>query len=84
MERPAGFPSPAEDYLTSTFNQDPFYSNGASARLRRETTNDTGEVVGLAVRLGERLLAGRLPLREVRRDDHGAAAGDGPAAGLVE
>jgi DNA polymerase V len=33
---------------------DPFYSNGASARLS-ETTNDTGEVVALAVRLGERL-----------------------------
>lgn len=39
---------------TSTFNQDPFYSNGASARFPA-TTNDTGEVVGLAVRLGERL-----------------------------
>ena len=39
---------------TSTFNQDPFYSNGASARFAA-TTNDTGEVVGLAVRLGERL-----------------------------
>jgi DNA polymerase V len=39
---------------TSTFNQDPFYSNGASARFGA-TTNDTGEVVGLTVRLGERL-----------------------------
>lgn len=39
---------------TSTFNQDPFYSNGASARFAA-TTNDTGEVVGLTVRLGERL-----------------------------
>ena len=39
---------------TNTFNNDPFYSNGASARFG-ETTNDTGEVVGLAVRLGERL-----------------------------
>ena len=39
---------------TSTFNNDPFYSNGASARFS-ETTNDTGEVVILAVRLGERL-----------------------------
>ena len=39
---------------TSTFNNDPFYSNGASARFSA-TTNDTGEVVGLAVRLGERL-----------------------------
>ncbi len=39
---------------TNTFNNDPFYSNGASARFA-ETTNDTGEVVGLAVRLGERL-----------------------------
>ena len=39
---------------TSTFNNDPFYSNGASARFA-ETTNDTGEVIALAVRLGERL-----------------------------
>ena len=39
---------------TNTFNNDPFYSNGASARFA-ETTNDTGEVVSLAVRLGERL-----------------------------
>ncbi len=39
---------------TSTFNNDPFYSNGASARFA-ETTNDTGVVVSLAVRLGERL-----------------------------
>ena len=39
---------------TSTFNNDPFYSNGASARFVG-TTNDTGEVVALAVRLGERL-----------------------------
>jgi DNA polymerase V len=39
---------------TSTFNNDPFYSNGASGRFS-ETTNDTGEVVALAVRLGERL-----------------------------
>ena len=39
---------------TSPFNNDPFYSNGASARFA-ETTNDTGEVVALAVRLGERL-----------------------------
>ena len=39
---------------TSTFNNDPFYSNGASARFAA-TTNDTGEVVALAVRLGERL-----------------------------
>ena len=39
---------------TSTFNNDPFYSNGASARFA-ETTNDSGEVVSLAVRLGERL-----------------------------
>ena len=39
---------------TNTFNNDPFYSNGASARFPA-TTNDTGEVVGLAVRLGERL-----------------------------
>ena len=38
---------------SSTFNNDPFYSNGASARFM-ETTNDSGEVVGLAVRLGER------------------------------
>lgn len=39
---------------TNTFNNDPFYSNGASARFM-ETTNDSGEVVALAVRLGERL-----------------------------
>ena len=39
---------------TNTFNNDSFYSNGASARFS-ETTNDTGEVVALAVRLGERL-----------------------------
>ena len=39
---------------TNTFNNAPFYSNGASARFA-ETTNDTGEVVALAVRLGERL-----------------------------
>ena len=39
---------------TNNFNNDPFYSNGASARFA-ETTNDTGEVVALAVRLGERL-----------------------------
>ncbi len=39
---------------TNTFNKDPFYSNGASARFAA-TTNGTGEVVGLAVRLGERL-----------------------------
>ena len=39
---------------TDTFNNDPFYSNGASARFP-ETTNDTGEVVALAVPLGERL-----------------------------
>ena len=29
---------------TNTFNNDPFYSNGASARFA-ETTNDTGEVI---------------------------------------
>ena len=39
---------------TNTFNNAPFYSNGASARFA-ETTNDTGEVVTLSVRLGERL-----------------------------
>jgi len=39
---------------TNTFNSAPFYSNGASARFPA-TTNDTGEVVSLAVRLGERL-----------------------------
>jgi DNA polymerase V len=32
---------------TNNFNNDPFYSNGASARFA-ETTNDTGEVVALA------------------------------------
>ena len=39
---------------TNVHNGDPFYSNGATARFP-ETTNDTGELVGLAVRLGERL-----------------------------
>ena len=39
---------------TSNFDEDPFYSNGASARFTA-TTNDTGEVVALVVRLGERL-----------------------------
>jgi DNA polymerase V len=39
---------------TNTFNNDPFYSNGASAQFSA-TTNDTGEVVALAVRLGGRL-----------------------------
>lgn len=39
---------------TNVHNGDPFYSNGATARFL-ETTNDTGEVVSLAVRLGERL-----------------------------
>ncbi|WP_255424384.1 DUF4113 domain-containing protein [Acidipila sp. EB88] len=39
---------------TNTFNNDPFYSNGASARFA-ETTNDTGEVVALSVHLGQRL-----------------------------
>lgn len=39
---------------TSTCNNDPFYSNGASARFA-ETTNDTGELVSHAVCLGERL-----------------------------
>ena len=39
---------------TNTFNNDPFYSNGASARFSA-TTSDTGEVVALAVRPDERL-----------------------------
>jgi DNA polymerase V len=39
---------------TSTFDNDPFYSNGASARFS-ETTNDTGKVVAVAVCLGARL-----------------------------
>ena len=38
----------------NTFNNAPFYSNGASARFP-ERTNDGEEVVALAVRLGERL-----------------------------
>lgn len=39
---------------SNTFNQAPFYSNGASARFaRRRTTLEM--LVGLAVRLGERL-----------------------------
>ena len=39
---------------TNPHNSDPFYSNGATARFG-ETTNDTGEVVATAVRLGKRL-----------------------------
>lgn len=39
---------------TNAFNNDPFYSNGASGRFM-ETTNDTGDVVSLAARLGERI-----------------------------
>ena len=39
---------------TSAFNQDPWYSNAASAKFL-EATNDTGEVVAMAVRLGERI-----------------------------
>ncbi|MBB5060186.1 hypothetical protein HDF16_004922 [Granulicella aggregans] len=37
---------------TNNFNNAPFYSNGASARFAG-TNIDTGEVVALAVRLGE-------------------------------
>lgn len=37
---------------SNTFNNEPFYSKGASARLPA-TTNEAGEVVGLAVRFGE-------------------------------
>ncbi len=36
---------------TNTFNNDLCYSSGASARFA-EITNDTGEVVASAVRLG--------------------------------
>ncbi len=39
---------------TNTFNNDPFYSTGDSARFPA-TANDTGEVAALTVRLGERL-----------------------------
>ena len=39
---------------TSPFRDGPSYSNGASARLL-EATNDSGEVVALAERLGERI-----------------------------
>ena len=39
---------------TSTFNEDSFYSNGASARSAT-TTNDIGELVALATRQGEQL-----------------------------
>jgi DNA polymerase V len=39
---------------TSAHNQDPWYSNGVTARFA-ETTNDTGEIVALALRLGERI-----------------------------
>ncbi len=48
-----------------------------------ETTNDTGEVVALSVRLGETALAGWLQLLEVRSDDYGTSAGDGAAAGTL-
>ena len=44
---------------TNTFNNALFYSNGASARSS-QTTNDTGKVVALAVRLGERVWRGGL------------------------
>ncbi len=44
------------------------------------TTNDTGEVVGLAVHLGERLW--RDGFRQIWRDDYGAPAGSGTAAAL--
>jgi len=37
---------------TSAFNQDPWYSNAAAAKFL-EATNDTSEVVAMAVRLGE-------------------------------
>jgi len=37
---------------TSAFNQDPWYSNAAGAKFL-EATNDTSEVVAMAVRLGE-------------------------------
>lgn len=36
---------------TNTFNNDPFYSDGALARFA-EITKDTGEVIALVVRLG--------------------------------
>ena len=49
---------------TNTFNDDPSYSNGASARFA-EATNDTGEVVALAVRLGERLWREASAMRNV-------------------
>ena len=39
---------------TSAFNGDPWYSNAATAAFL-EATNDTGEVVAMAVRLGERI-----------------------------
>ncbi len=67
---------------TNTFNQDPFYSNGASARFS-EATNDTGGscCAGRAPRRTP--LARWLPLFEVRRDDYGAAARNDPATGPV-
>jgi hypothetical protein len=43
LERVSFFCAPVVFKHTNTFNNDPFYSNGASARFA-ETTNDTEEV----------------------------------------
>ena len=53
---------------TSTFNNDPFYSNGASARFA-ETTNDTGDSLPCCAP-GRTALAGWVPLLEMWRDDY--------------
>jgi len=48
------------------------------------STNDSGEVVGLAVRLGERLRRDGVPLRKMRRDDYRASAVGSAATGPLE
>ena len=68
---------------TNTFNNDPFYSNGASARfpVHDERHRRSGRSRGAP---GRTALPRRLPLRQMRRADYGAAARGGPAAGLME
>ncbi len=67
---------------TNTFNNDPFYSNGTSAQFpASRTTLGSGRARGTP---GRASLPRRIPLRTVRRDDYGAAARNGPAAGVVE
>ena len=67
---------------TDTFNNDPFYSNGASARFAETNQRHLGS--GRACRaLGRTALALRLPLLEVRRDDYGTDARNYPATGSL-